>query len=219
MLNFCYDVPVKLYSSHLLLMAVFLAAPNAKRLIEFFVFNRAAEPVVLPRLLPEHWSRVAVPAVRTAAVVLFVGASFYWTWDNYESNFLYYSKPPLYGLWNVEEYVVDGQPRPPILTDAARWRTIVFDYSTLNVRQMDDVRARYRAKFNVAKKVIDIMRMQQQKPAKTTLTYAQPQRSLLVLQGTIDGKSIRATLRRVEKSPFLLTTRGFHWINEYSMNR
>ena len=32
MLNLSYDVPVKLYSSHLLLMAVFLAAPDLRRL-------------------------------------------------------------------------------------------------------------------------------------------------------------------------------------------
>ena len=32
-LNFCYDVPVKLYSSELLLMAVLLFAPHARRVI------------------------------------------------------------------------------------------------------------------------------------------------------------------------------------------
>ena len=44
MLNFSYDVPVKLYSSHLLAMAVFLAAPEARRLANVFLFNRATEP-------------------------------------------------------------------------------------------------------------------------------------------------------------------------------
>ena len=32
MLNYCYDIPVKLYSSHLLMMAVYLLLPEAGRL-------------------------------------------------------------------------------------------------------------------------------------------------------------------------------------------
>jgi hypothetical protein len=216
MLNFCYDVPVKLYSAHLLLMAFFLAAPHAKRLADLFLFNRAVQPAELPRLLPERWSRVAVPAARTALVVLYVGASLQWVWNYYESNFIYASRPALYGLWNVEEFVVDGQPRPPLVSDASRWRSVVFDYSSLNVRQMDDARTRFRAKIDAVKKQISISSLQPK--SKAVLTYLQPQRSTLVLQGMVDGKSIRATLRRTEKQ-FLLTSRGFHWINEHAMNR
>jgi hypothetical protein len=37
-LNLCYDVPVKLYSLHLLLMAVWLALPDLRRLVDFIGF-------------------------------------------------------------------------------------------------------------------------------------------------------------------------------------
>jgi hypothetical protein len=38
--NMCYDVPVKLYSLHLLLMSVFLVAPDFRRLLNLFLLNR-----------------------------------------------------------------------------------------------------------------------------------------------------------------------------------
>ena len=41
-LNFCYDVPVKLYSSHLLAMALFIVAPHVPRLLDVLVLNRPA---------------------------------------------------------------------------------------------------------------------------------------------------------------------------------
>ena len=44
MLNFAYDVPVKLFSTHLLLMAIFLTVPDIKRLSNLFFFNRAIAP-------------------------------------------------------------------------------------------------------------------------------------------------------------------------------
>ncbi|WP_213807913.1 hypothetical protein [Granulicella sp. dw_53] len=44
MLNFCYDVPVKLYSINLLLLSAFLVLPDLSRLYHFFVLNRATQP-------------------------------------------------------------------------------------------------------------------------------------------------------------------------------
>ena len=40
----------------------------------------------------------------------------------------------------------------------------------------------------------------------------------MAMEGTFDGRKVRATLRRVDKSDFLLLSRGFHWINEYPLN-
>jgi len=51
MLNFCYDVPVKLYSTHLFLMSLFLLLPDLQPMWEFFVRRRRAalEGVWVPR--------------------------------------------------------------------------------------------------------------------------------------------------------------------------
>ena len=61
-LNFCYDVPVKLYSVQLLLEALIIAAPDLRQVARLFLSD--AQP-----LFRRRW------AVRTAMVlaVLFVG--------------------------------------------------------------------------------------------------------------------------------------------------
>ena len=48
-LNYCYDVPVKLYSTHLCVVALLLAAPDARRLAGMFLRNEGAEPRDLSR--------------------------------------------------------------------------------------------------------------------------------------------------------------------------
>ena len=48
MLNMTYDTPVKLFSFHLILMAVFLLAPEFSRLADFFFRNRGAGPSTQP---------------------------------------------------------------------------------------------------------------------------------------------------------------------------
>ena len=44
MLNMTYDVPVKLFSFHLILISLLILAPDVKRLANFFFLNRPAEP-------------------------------------------------------------------------------------------------------------------------------------------------------------------------------
>ncbi|MGA3043966.1 MAG: hypothetical protein ABSF54_24595 [Bryobacteraceae bacterium] len=56
-LNMSYDVPVKLFSFHLFLMAVFLAAPDLPRLANVLVFNRAAPAAPATPLSQRSWIR------------------------------------------------------------------------------------------------------------------------------------------------------------------
>ncbi|RPH57361.1 hypothetical protein EHM82_01465, partial [bacterium] len=59
-LNFCYDVPVKLFSVHLLVMALLLAAPDLRRLAGLFLFNRRVESAeIRPVFARRRFNRVA----------------------------------------------------------------------------------------------------------------------------------------------------------------
>ncbi len=73
LLNFCYDVPVKQYSSHLMLMGLIVALPDAKRLLGVLLFNRSTEPVEID---PPYTGKGTVwiyRALKLAAVIyLFV---------------------------------------------------------------------------------------------------------------------------------------------------
>src|SRR5262249_26281175 len=55
MLNFCYDVPVKMQASHLLAMTLFVAAADLKRLIDFFVLGRSPQPASERPLFTTPW--------------------------------------------------------------------------------------------------------------------------------------------------------------------
>ena len=60
-LNFCYDVPVKLYSTNLLIMALFLLVPDFGRLLNVLVLNRTAAASTAGGLRFQH------PRLRQAA--------------------------------------------------------------------------------------------------------------------------------------------------------
>jgi hypothetical protein len=218
-LNFSYDVPVKLFSCHLLALAVFLAAPDARRLVNFFILNRTAEPTPLRPLLKWKWPHRVLLLLRTAAVVAFVALTLFQAHEMRSTFGDGRPRSPLYGVWNVEEFAVDGEARPPLVTDTTRWRRVIFDGpEVLAVQLMGDSRRRYRLELNADEHTLALSKRDD--PAwKSTLTFGEPEPGALVLEGTFEGRAVRAKLRRSDPSEFLLVSRGFHWINEYPFNR
>ena len=80
MLNMTYDVPVKLLSFHLILLSLFLLAPDVQRLANLFFLNRAAGPSTQPPLFAtRRANRVALVAQIVFGVWL-VGMNAYSSW-------------------------------------------------------------------------------------------------------------------------------------------
>jgi len=203
-LNFCYDVPVKLFSSVLTFMALFLIAPDAKRLAAFLF----AGP---PRAA---WWKVAV---RTAVVLGFLGMSLYQAQKGRKEYGDLSPRSPLRGVWNVTELTVDGVVQPPVITNESRWRRMVFDSTRgISIQQISDKRNRYMIELGK----IDFTLKKRDDPTwKAVFRYTRPDPRTLVVAGTMDGKTVHATMHLDAQKEFLLTTRGFHWINEYPFNR
>jgi hypothetical protein len=217
MLNFSYDVPVKLFSTHLLLFAVLLIAPEAPRLVRVFVTNRAAEPAPRRRPFARAWTR----RVAFAAKWIFVIALL---WSNVAPRVNAMRRPrpappPHYGIWEVESFVANGDSRPPTPMDPKRWRRVIFSESgTLNVQTLDDAATRYRTKEDKAKHTFELSTLYSPDD-KIVLSYRELDDGQLVLEGPYGGEVLTVTLRKVPLPSFLLNDRGFHWISEYPYNR
>jgi hypothetical protein len=216
-LNFCYDVPVKQYSAHLLAMAVFLAAPDLRRIADLLVFNRPVTPAADRPLFRRRWLRFAALGLEAAFLLAFTAYALNISYEQYKS-FHEVSRLPLRGIWAVDELAVDGQVRPLVVTDSSGWRYVVFDYTNLfSILTMDSSRQRYVLALDAGKKTLAITKRDD--PAwKSKLTYQQPAPGRLTLEGTFDGRKVRASLRRIEDPKFTLKTRGFHWVSEYPFN-
>jgi hypothetical protein len=200
-------------------MAIFLVVPDARRLANVLVLNRPAEPAALRPLFARQWLNRSALVLRSVFLVAFVGYALYGSYAARKEYGDLAERSPLRGIWEVEEFEVAGQIRPLLVTDSARWRRVIFDYpGVIAVQQMSDSRSRYTLVLDTEKKTLDLGKRDDPK-WKAALTYEQPEPALLTLTGQLDGEQIRAKLHRTDESRFLLRSRGFHWINEYSFNR
>jgi hypothetical protein len=219
MLNMTYDVPVKLFSFHLILLSLFLLAPDVKRLLDLFFFNRPVQPSAqFPLFATARANRIAVVAQIVFGVVL-LGANAYGSWTSWHQYGGGSPKSALYGIWNVEQLTIDGQPSPPLMSDHDRWRRLIFDVpSRTAFQKMDESLVRLGAAINTSDSTLKLTKNDDQN-WKASFTYTRPSQDRLVLDGEIDGRKERMELQLVDRGKFLLVSRGFQWIQEYPFNR
>lgn len=208
-LNYSYDVPVKLFSSHLLAMAVFLAATDARRLANLFVFNRTADPALMETVFqsPRHRRAAFVLTMLLLAGVtvstLFVSHS-QWQERSRQS--------PLAGIWDVEQFTLDREVGPSMVPDNVRWRRMTISASgeSAVVQRMDGSRRRRPLTVDLEAQKLFL---------NGDFTISTPTADTLQLRGVYDGRALAVTLRRADPAQFLLINRGFRWISESPYNR
>ena len=218
-LNFCYDVPVKLYSFNLLVMAILLLAPDFRRIYNVLYLHRAAEAVDLGALpFQRKWMRIAAVSVKALVILAILGSQIIGGWKMYQ-NMTATNHPPLYGIWDVEKFTQNGQDLLPLLTDTVRWRKMVVQSPQfLSFRRMNDSPAGYRTEYSPAKHTVAVWTQLNEKK-KDTLSYTFPDPNHLVLEGILQNSPVVIRLRKVDHTKFLLVSRGFHWITETPFNR
>lgn len=219
LLNLSYDVPVKLYSSHLLLMAVFLAAPDLKRLASLFVWNRRVPPAGERPLFASRRGNRAALVFRTVFILYLTVAALHRSYsDIWRVDELGVQKR-MNGIWEVEEFTVDGAVRPLLVTDETLWRRLVFEWAwVVGIQYAHETGIRqYELRPDPGPHMYTLCCEPEWKAAAISFKQVEP--DVLALEGTVDGRQIRGRFRRMGDSRFPLVSRGFHWINERPLNR
>jgi uncharacterized membrane protein YphA (DoxX/SURF4 family) len=218
-INMTYDIPVKLFAFHLILMALFLLAPELRRLLSFFVLNRTAEPSRQPQLFRTSRANRIALAVQMLFGIYLLGMNAYggWTaWNTYGGG---RHKPQLYGIWNVDQVFVNGQIQAPVRADSESWRRAIFDFpDSMEVQHPDDSITYYGAAINAGAKSL-ILTKRNDKKWKAAFAFQRTSANQLTLDGAMDGRRVSIQLSLVDPKKFQLIGRGFHWIQEYPYNR
>ncbi|MBF6237077.1 DoxX family protein [Nocardia otitidiscaviarum] len=213
LLNLTFDVPEKLLSGHLLLMGLVLLAPYCARLFDLFVRQRPCRPLTPPTLFTDARKNSIAGWVQVV-IGLWVVLGGYDRWQVWQEQYGPDSpKSELYGIWEVRDFTLDGQPVPPLTTDENRWQRIVFDDpAEATYQRMSGELVAVRAEFRPDGQVI--LSDETTQPF-ATLSAERPVPDRLSLRGTLRGRPVTVTLDRVDPNSFTLNSRGFHWVQDY----
>jgi hypothetical protein len=207
LLNFCYDVPVKLFSVQLLAMTIVLVAPQLRRVIGASLGYATREDPPRPR--DAGWVERARLVIKIAVIVSLVQIPLQFRHVGRSRD---RAPTALDGIWSVDTMRVDGVDRPPLFTDDTRWRKLIISPPGAVVRFATD-RRKFLGQVRVDASTLTIVRGISRQP----LHYTRIDDRHIVLDGTLDGRELRLGLSLDD--PPLLPTRGFHWVSDEPFHR
>ena len=219
-INYCFDVPVKLLSTTLVIMALFMILKDAKRFSDFFIFNRPAAPADLtPHRFTRRWKNITLGVVKYALIAYTLIFDLYGAVKAEKEYGPKAPKSPLYGLYDIKTFIVNKDTLKPLTTDTVRWNRMAIDFPGYSfIKFMNDSTSYFAFKVDTVKRKI-VMNSFKDTVHKYLFTYAQPKKDSLVIKGTYKKDSVKVMFHRSDATKFLLVRRGFHWINEYPYNR
>lgn len=220
-LNFCFDIPVKLYSSHLLGMALFVAAPKLARLF-------VAIGTDLPLAAHTATERFApAPSRGRRAAFALLKAGFVWivAVQPAISNVAYLRsdgwrapRSSRHGFYTVESFVRGGAADEAV-TASQRWTRVgINDAGMASILRADGSGRRVNLTFDDDSNTA-VLTPRDDPKHPIPLHVETPGPDLLRLEGIFEGAPIQVLLRKQPDPDHLLIHRGFHWINEYPLNR
>jgi uncharacterized membrane protein YphA (DoxX/SURF4 family) len=212
-MNAAFDVQVKIFSAHLLAAAVFLLIPDMKRLWQFFILQRVtAIRTPSPLFHRPVWNHVIL-ALQLAFGLYATIAMLAFGHQRVKDRDELAAKTPLYGIWVVDDFVLDATVHPPLTTDPARWQRLVIESpSSAAVQMMDGSLQRCAFKLDQSAHAAEV---RCHDPEHTVnFNYVDDGAGTVLLAGTESGHSMNIRMHHVVPD-FVLDKRGIRWVHKF----
>lgn len=213
MLNFAYDVPVKLFSSHLAIISIFIISPNILNLFQFFFLQEKTTLNMDTIEFQNKWlkyGRIVFKSLIICSPGLFIISDLSYNEEVVKHN--------LNGAYITNEFIKNHDTISPDSEDSTRWRKLlVTDYYAEIIFDNDKI-IDYDANIDTSLRTIRLSPY-----SDTTITYNLKyyftDENTFTISGQFRSDSISATFNIKRSDEYELVKRKFNWINEYPYNR
>jgi hypothetical protein len=217
LMNFFYAVPVKLFATQLLCMALGLLLLDAPRLLAVFVFNQPARAADLSPMFPSRRGRLASEGLKLVFLVWVLGQDLSDAAERLRNDTLQRAHV-LWGAHDVESFTRDGELLAPLKTDDTRWDLLIVSSPEaipdagirrgwVSVETMTGSMTTYQIDFDEDTGTLDLL---EDFDEVGTLHYSEVDAAVWMLTGEFEGAHVEIRLRRraLETTPL---NDSFRW--------
>jgi hypothetical protein len=219
-MNYFFDVPVKLLSTALVVMSLFILAPHFLKLYRFFIKYESQQLDKMYRpTFKKRWLYISAYSIKYLYITASIVSLLYTFIQQTKTYGSAAPKPFLYGIYNVEDMTLKGKTLLPLTTDSTRWKQMIISYTGYaRIKKMNDSTTNFTTVFDQKKKEL-VLKSTAKDSLKYVLNYHIFGKDRLVISGLKDKDSISVSFKRKDLKDFRLINRGFHWVSEYPYNR
>jgi len=205
--NYFFDVPVKIMSTALFALSLFLLLPYIKTLFELLIQGKSGQlsSIKQPKY-DKDWKNKLMVIAKIAFIGIFLAGQIFQLLNHQKLIDQYYKKSALYGIYMIES---NGQTRTSIPDD---WTYIIFEHEGY---------AGIRNKYYKQSTEKTAITPQERKILLNNhnFEYSILENGDILLTTTINDRTEEVKLIKQKVEEFELMKRGFNWIQEYPYNR
>ncbi len=212
--NCFFDVPVKLYAAHLLLMACFVMLPDLRPLWDFFAMHREARlaGVWVPPVSRRRM-RIAMMTIEGAFLLGAIVGYIKFDRDRYTSYTVSVRPSPIIGLWTLDE----GSAMPMTI-GGVPWRDISIDNLTRGMARSTDGQL-WRMYLTYDERAHTLGMVSRGGSGAVKYGWGTPDANHMVLN-TLGKSPQTLSFHRVPTpAQYPLLARGFHLVSEWGYER
>lgn len=210
-----YDVRVKMFAIHLLLMSILLLMEDIKRIINFFILNKATQPSIDQALFTSKKGK-KIGLILKGILLTYISISFFITFKsriNTQQNNMY---PTLTTFHDVDTHIVNGDTLAK--TDDSRWKTMSINGSsyrpeTMKLTKMYGYNDVYKFTADTLQKTIKFF--SSNSPETYEFQYDKLENKDFIFEGySSQGDTIWIRTRSKSLEDYPLTANKIRWITD-----
>lgn len=213
MLNFAYDVPVKLFSSHLAFISVYILSPNLINLFNFFVLNKPSSLHSQHIELHAKWTKYSRILFKS---ILLLGISIHLFVDAFNQN----NSPinhTMQGAYYTEHFVLNGDSLTCQSTDSMRWAKMYIERDYAEIVYGKNNSVYYKTTIDTSLHTIQLQAFRDTL-SSMNLMYNEINDTTFLFQGQVHSDSLSILFKRKVQRDFPLMNNKFHWISDLPNN-
>lgn len=216
-MNLCYDIPVKLFSGHLLAFSLFLVLLDYKNLWLFFVKGKSTKIKAHPYFFANYKRKNLFLYLKWFIILFVFLSTAYGEANKHNQTVKHLASIPLYGIYNLKSKTLNNKTIPLIYNDSSQWKQlIIYNDNWAAIKFLND--SIINLNFIIDTNNNKIICKNWDKAISLLFDYKLENDTLtLFSQKKID--TVCEKFIRFNETNFLLNSREFHWLTETPLNK
>jgi len=215
-----YDVTVKMFAIHLLLMVMILVGYNAKRLIQFLVFNQTTvAPVKYESLFPDKYKLVRY-GLKIGIVAYFSITQFNFQSKRLDQKSAKNEAPSMTSVYFVKNQTINGKDIVDAeVSESVKWETIFINGSSylknsLVIQNAQGRRRYFSTETDTVNKTIVFYPLRGKKEDSNTFIYEKLDDKKVRFEGIYQGDTISVMTESKAMEDYIMIKSKRKWIRD-----
>lgn len=207
MLNFGFDITVKLFSSFLFLSCILILSPHLSLIIRFFFKGDSVTPAPILKQVKSQKRAVIYAALKSIVLFTLVleGFGIYFLHQNLNDD--HSPKYSFHGAWEVTEQTCFSGSTQPIF----KYRRFFFHRRSYFITQSwDDEFKDYKMTADTNKHILNI---ENAEGKRSELVYTHTA-NIFQLEGVLENQLVKISADRINTNNLPLLNESWHWTEE-----